>query len=143
LKEIVTPVACVFLAACGGGTSAPMATYTIGGTVTGLSGAGLILQNNAANHLAVSAPGAFIFSSGVSSGAAYSITVATQPSAPAHVARGTTYVISGTQFNGLSQAAAVNDELNAATNYPLVRLRKPAQVRSPSWPTASHRRRSA
>jgi hypothetical protein len=41
---------------------------------------------------------------------------------PAVVARGTTYVISGTQFNGLSQAAAFNDELNAATNYPLVRI---------------------
>ena len=36
--------------------------------------------------------------------------------------RGSTYGISGTQFNGLSQAAAVGDELNAATNYPLVRI---------------------
>jgi hypothetical protein len=38
------------------------------------------------------------------------------------VTRGTTYPISGTQFNGLSQAADVGDELNAATNYPLVRI---------------------
>jgi hypothetical protein len=43
-------------------------------------------------------------------------------SVPATVARGATYRISGTQFNGLSQAAAVGDELNAATNYPLVRI---------------------
>jgi hypothetical protein len=42
--------------------------------------------------------------------------------APAIVTRGSTYAISGTQFNGLSQAAAVGDELNAATNYPLVRI---------------------
>jgi len=42
--------------------------------------------------------------------------------APATVTRGSTYSISGTQFNGLSQAAAVGDELNAATNYPLVRI---------------------
>jgi hypothetical protein len=42
--------------------------------------------------------------------------------APTVVARGSTYSISGTQFNGLSQAAAVGDELNAATNYPLVRI---------------------
>jgi len=42
--------------------------------------------------------------------------------APASVTRGTTYPISGTQFNGLSQAADVGDELNAATNYPLVRI---------------------
>ncbi len=42
--------------------------------------------------------------------------------APASVTRGSTYAISGTQFNGLSQAATVGDELNSATNYPLVRI---------------------
>jgi hypothetical protein len=42
--------------------------------------------------------------------------------APASVTRGMTYPISGTQFNGLSQAADVGDEFNAATNYPLVRI---------------------
>jgi hypothetical protein len=42
--------------------------------------------------------------------------------APAILTRGSTYTISGAQFNGLSQAAAVGDELNAATNYPLVRI---------------------
>ncbi|HMD17066.1 MAG TPA: hypothetical protein VKH18_10400 [Terriglobales bacterium] len=38
------------------------------------------------------------------------------------VTRGSTYSISGTQFNGLSQAAAFGDELQTATNYPLVRI---------------------
>jgi hypothetical protein len=42
--------------------------------------------------------------------------------APASVQRGSTYLISGTQFNGLSQAADVGDELSAPTNYPLVRI---------------------
>jgi hypothetical protein len=41
---------------------------------------------------------------------------------PATVVRGSTYRISGTQFNGLSQAAAFGDEFQTATNYPLVRL---------------------
>jgi len=36
--------------------------------------------------------------------------------------RGQTFSISGTQFNGLSQAASFGDELSAATNYPLLRL---------------------
>jgi hypothetical protein len=36
--------------------------------------------------------------------------------------RGSTYKISGTQFNGLSQAAAFGDEYQTATNYPLVRI---------------------
>ena len=38
------------------------------------------------------------------------------------VTRGKTYKISGTQFNGLSQAAAFGDEFQTATNYPLVRI---------------------
>lgn len=38
------------------------------------------------------------------------------------VTRGSTYRISGTQFNGLSQAAAFGDEFQTATNYPLVRI---------------------
>jgi hypothetical protein len=38
------------------------------------------------------------------------------------VTRGSTYKISGTQFNGLSQAAAFGDEFQTATNYPLVRI---------------------
>jgi hypothetical protein len=41
---------------------------------------------------------------------------------PASVTRGSTYAISGTQFNGLSQAAAYGDEEETATNYPLVRI---------------------
>jgi hypothetical protein len=41
---------------------------------------------------------------------------------PASVTRGSTYAISGTQFNGLSQADAYGDENQTATNYPLVRI---------------------
>jgi hypothetical protein len=38
------------------------------------------------------------------------------------VTPGSTYKITGTQFNGLSQAAAFGDEYQTATNYPLVRI---------------------
>lgn len=41
---------------------------------------------------------------------------------PTSLVRGQTYTLTGTQLNGLSEAAAVGDELMAATNYPLVRL---------------------
>lgn len=41
---------------------------------------------------------------------------------PATVTRGSTYKVSGTQFNGLSQANAFGDELQASTNFPLVRI---------------------
>jgi len=43
-------------------------------------------------------------------------------SAPSSVTRGKTYKISGTQFNGLTQAAAYGDDGQMATNYPLVRI---------------------
>jgi len=43
-------------------------------------------------------------------------------SAPSAVTRGSTYAISGQQFNGVSQAASFGDEVQSATNYPLVRL---------------------
>jgi hypothetical protein len=41
---------------------------------------------------------------------------------PKSVTRGSTYKISGQQFNGLSQAASFGDEFETATNYPLVRI---------------------
>jgi 6-phosphogluconolactonase (cycloisomerase 2 family) len=66
------------------------ATYTIGGTVTGLSGSGLVLQNNGGDNLSVSANGTFTFAAGLPGGAGYAVTVSTQPSGPAqtcHVLR--------------------------------------------------------
>ena len=41
---------------------------------------------------------------------------------PHSVTRGSTYKISGRQFNGLSEAASYGDENETATNYPLVRI---------------------
>jgi hypothetical protein len=38
------------------------------------------------------------------------------------IAAGSSYQITGTQFNGLTQASAYGDESQNATNYPLVRL---------------------
>jgi hypothetical protein len=43
-------------------------------------------------------------------------------SAPSSVTRGSTYKISGTQFNGLNQGGAFGDEFDTHTNYPLVRI---------------------
>jgi hypothetical protein len=44
-------------------------------------------------------------------------------SAPSVVTPGSTIQVSGTQFNGLSQAVGYGDDYAAATNYPLVRIR--------------------
>jgi hypothetical protein len=42
--------------------------------------------------------------------------------APTKVSPGDSYVISGYHFNGFSQGAAYGDDVQAATNYPLVRI---------------------
>ena len=60
----------------------PIPTYTIGGTVAGLSGTGLVLQNNAGDDLAVTVDGAFTFATVIEEGSTYAITVLTQPTAP-------------------------------------------------------------
>ena len=50
---------------------------------------------------------------------AWAPTITTVPNT---IVRGSTFKISGTQFNGLSQAAAFGDEFETSTNYPLVRI---------------------
>ena len=57
----------------------PAATFSVGGTVSGLDAVGLVLQNNAGPELAISASGAFTFPAQLSSGSAYSVTIKTQP----------------------------------------------------------------
>ncbi len=59
------------------------ATLTIGGSVSGLDGTGLVLQNNGGDNLTISANGSFTFATLVASGATYNVTVLTQPSTPA------------------------------------------------------------
>ena len=76
------------LAACGGGGGGyggtvppPPTTYTIGGSISGLSGAGLVLEDNGGADLPVSANSTtFTFATAVISGGAYLVTVKTQPS---------------------------------------------------------------
>jgi hypothetical protein len=60
----------------------PVATLTVGGSVSGLSGSGLVLQLNGAKDLAVSANGKFNFPNALAKGSAYVVTVEASPSAP-------------------------------------------------------------
>lgn len=67
-----------------GSMPAPSVTHTIGGTVNGLTGSGLVLQNNKGDNLTVPAPDApFTFATAIAAGAPYSVSVFTQPSNPA------------------------------------------------------------
>src|SRR5204862_7530605 len=59
-------------------------------------------------------------------------------SAPSDLVVGHTYVISGTQLNGLSQACSYGDDAQMATNYPLVRLTDTATGKVRYMFTAHH-----
>lgn len=75
------------LAGCGGttnpGTSTPSApvvplTYSIGGTISGLSGT-VVLEDNGSDQLSLSSNGAFAFDVSVQPNSSYNVTVVTQP----------------------------------------------------------------
>ncbi|MCK5639809.1 MAG: hypothetical protein KAJ19_03390, partial [Gammaproteobacteria bacterium] len=54
------------------------AEYTVGGSVFGLTGSGLVLQNNGADDLAV-AGNSFEFATALTDGSTYNVTILTQP----------------------------------------------------------------
>jgi hypothetical protein len=66
----------------GGGQQQAPPKVTIGGTVGGLAGSGLVLQNNGGDDLGVPGAGAFTFATSIDSGSPYNITVRTQPASP-------------------------------------------------------------
>jgi hypothetical protein len=57
-------------------------SFSIGGSVSGIAGAGLTLQLNGGQDLAQSADGSFVFASPLVDGSAYAVTVSTQPAGP-------------------------------------------------------------
>ena len=81
-RSILALILCAVLAACGSSNSGVTTNYTVGGTVSGLSGSGLVLKDNGGNNLAVSANGPFTFTAALASGTAFSVTVLTQPTNP-------------------------------------------------------------
>ena len=77
-NRLVTAPAFLLLALCAQSTWAG----TISGTISGLRGTGLILQNEGGNDLPVSTNGAFTFKTPVTEGGKYDVTVRQQPRNP-------------------------------------------------------------
>jgi 6-phosphogluconolactonase (cycloisomerase 2 family) len=63
-----------------GSSGSSSGSYSVGGTVAGLSGSGLTLQINGGDAVAVASDGTFAFPTALSSGTTYTVTVGTQPS---------------------------------------------------------------
>ena len=83
----------------------PSVTFTIGGTVTGLVGTGLLLQNLGADDL-TPGNGTFTFAIPTPNGVPYAVTVATQPANPSQICTVTNG--SGTVNNANITNVAVN-----------------------------------
>jgi hypothetical protein len=90
-----------------GGGSGP---FTISGTVTGLSGTGLVLQDNATDSLTITGSGTvpFTFKTAIASGQPYSVSVSTAPSNPSQ----TCTVSSG---SGTATANVTNVQVTCST----------------------------
>ncbi|MBI5891706.1 MAG: beta-propeller fold lactonase family protein [Nitrosomonadales bacterium] len=91
-----------------GNVPTPTAFYTVGGAVSGLTGAGLVLQNNGTNFTPVSADGSFTFSNTLGAGAPYNVSVLTQPA-------GQTCTVSN--GSGTANADISNVAVNCVTTY--------------------------
>jgi hypothetical protein len=89
--------------------------FTVGGVVSGLSGAGLVLANNGSDNLAVNANGPFTFSAVHPVGAAYAVAVATQPAGQTcSVSAGSGY-LTNTNYGGV--AVTCSNNVNKATRF--------------------------
>jgi hypothetical protein len=100
-----------------------LANVTVGGTVSGLVGAGLVISlNGGSQSLPVSANGAFTFPNSIIEGSAYNVTVQTQPSGPPQ----TCSVTNGSGNAGNSNVT--NILVTCVTNQALVTIALPSGV---------------
>lgn len=77
-------------------------SFTVGVTVYGLKGVGLVLRNNGVDDLRISGNGVFTFDTALKSGSAYDVTVAIQPTAPDQIC-------TVKRGSGIINAAATSD----------------------------------
>jgi hypothetical protein len=118
-------IAALTLAACGGvptgqnwgggstsGSSTQSgsgSTYTIGGSVSGLSGSGMVLQNNGADFLTITGTGTVNFTFATAVSGTYNVTIRTQPANP-------TQQCSVTNGSGTATANVTNVQISCATS---------------------------
>lgn len=95
-------------ATSGGGGGGGTTTATIGGTVTGLQGSGLVLLDNGQDALTISASGSFTFKTALTLNTTYMVTVQTQPSNPSQ-----NCTVAGGQ--GTATANVTTVQVNCAT----------------------------
>jgi len=121
-------VASALVASCGGASVTQTATYSVGGLASGLVGTGLVLQDNGGDNLPVSGNGPFTFSSALTNGSSYQVTVATQPSNPSQ---------NCIVVNGLGRSPVTRSPACRSNARPRLHGRRFGQRSGGQWPGAA------
>jgi len=85
------------------------ANFNMGGSVSGLSGKGLVLQVNGANDLPVSANGKFQFKKTFSKGSTYTVTVKSTPAKQTCTVTQGSGKLTGAKVNNIAVTCKTND----------------------------------
>ena len=101
----------------GGDVTTGTASYTVGGSVSGLSGT-LVLQDNGGDDRTVTADGGFTFATPVAAGSAYSVTVKSKPAGQSCAVANGSGTVSGNVTNVTvicaGSTASASDDFNRA-----------------------------
>ena len=92
------------------------AAYSVGGTVLALSGT-VVLQDNGGDDLSVSGDGSFTFGTPLADGAAYSVTVKTNPPGQSCTVSAGSGTVSGADVTGVGVSCAANSATSASDDF--------------------------
>lgn len=93
---------------------ASIPTYSVGGSVSGLVGSGLVLRNNGGDDLTLVSDGPFTFPTELASGATYDVSVHSQPTGPDQICS----VTVGTETGTITNSDVNSVEVICTTNQP-------------------------
>jgi Putative esterase len=110
-------------------TNAP--TYSIGGTVSGLSGT-VVLQDNNGDDLSVTANGAFTFNTPLVSGAPYNVKVKTNPSGQTCTVSSGSAMVASANVTSVAVSCTTNSTASASDNFS-----RPNGGLGPNWTATS------
>ena len=100
----------------GTGTPPPPSTYSIGGSVAGLSGT-VVLQDNGGDDLSVAGNGPFTFATPVASGGAYNVTVKSNPSGQTCTVSGGAGTVASANVTSVAVTCATSTATSASDNF--------------------------
>ena len=100
----------------GTGTPPPPSTYSVGGSVAGLSGT-VVLQDNGGDDLSVAGNGPFTFATPVASGGAYSVTVKSNPSGQTCTVSGAAGTVASANVTSVAVTCATSTATSASDNF--------------------------